>query len=124
MTAGVPGRQWVLEMASADEEAEAARARFEHAPLHFVVSSRTDTLPGWIAGGRTLQRTLVTATALGLSHCLAAGPSEIPTLLPALRRLAGDREGRPLILGRLGVPSRPDLAIASPRRAAADILIA
>ena len=47
----------------------------------------TDTLPGWIAGGRTLQRTLVTATALGLSHCLAAGPSEIPTLLPTLRQL-------------------------------------
>ena len=122
MTASVPGRQWVLEMASADEEAEAARARFEHAPLHFVVGSRTDTLPGWIAGGRTLQRTLVTATALGLSHCLAAGPSEIPTLLPTLRRLAGDRAGRPLILGRLGVPSCPDQAIAAPRRAVADIL--
>ena len=87
-TAKVPGRQWVLELASADEEAEAARARFEHAPLHFVVSSRADTLPGWIAGGRTLQRVLVTATVLGLSHCLAAGPAEIPTLLPALRRLA------------------------------------
>jgi hypothetical protein len=86
------------------------------------VSSRTDTLPGWIAGGRTLQRTLVTATALGLSHCLAAGPSEIPTLLPALRRLAGGGAGRPLILGRLGVPVRPDQAIASPRRAVADIL--
>ena len=84
VTAKVPGRQWVLEMASAGEEAEAARARFEHAPLHFVVTSRTDTLPGWIAGGRTLQRLLVTATVLGLSHCLAAGPSEIPTLLPAL----------------------------------------
>lgn len=121
-TAKVPGSQWVLEMASADEEAEAARARFEHAPLHFVVSSRTDTLPGWIAGGRTLQRVLVTATVLGLSHCLAAGPSEIPTLLPALRRLAGDSEGRPLILGRLGVPSFPDQAIASPRRPVADIL--
>jgi hypothetical protein len=122
MTASVPGRQWVLEMASADEEADAARARFEHAPLHFVVSSRTDTLPGWIAGGRTLQRVLVTATVLGLSHCLAAGPSEIPTLLPALRRLAGDRDGRPLILGRLGVPARPDLGIAAPRRAVADVL--
>jgi hypothetical protein len=122
MTASVPGRRWVLELASADEEAEAARARFEHAPLHFVVSSRTDTLPGWIAGGRTLQRTLVTATVLGLSHCLAAGPSEIPTLLPTLRRLAGDHEGRPLILGRLGLPACPDQAIASPRRAVADVL--
>ena len=121
VTAKVPGRQWVLEMASADEEAEAARARFEHAPLHFVVSSRTDTLPGWIAGGRTLQRVLVTATVLGLSHCLAAGPSEIPTLLPALRRLAGDSAGRPLILGRLGVPAFPGQAIASPRRPVADI---
>lgn len=56
MTAKVPGSQWVLEMASADEEAGAARARFEHAPLHFAVSSRTDTLPGWIAGGRTATR--------------------------------------------------------------------
>ncbi len=121
-TAKVPGRQWVLELASADEEAEAARARFEQAPLHFVVSSRSDTLPGWIAGGRTLQRVLVTATVLGLSHCLAAGPSEIPTLLPALRRLAGDSEGRPLILGRLGVPSFPGQAIASPRRPVADVL--
>jgi hypothetical protein len=109
-------------MASPDEEAEAARARYDHAPLHFVVSGRTDTLPGWIAGGRTLQRTLVTATVLGLSHCLAAGPSEIPTLLPALRRLAGDQAGRPLILGRLGVAARPDQSIASPRRAVADIL--
>jgi hypothetical protein len=118
----VPGSQWVLELASADEEAEAARARFEHAPLHFVVSSRTDTLPGWIAGGRTLQRVLVTATVLGLSHCLAAGPSEIPTLLPALRRLADNREARPLILGRLGVPSFPEQAIAAPRRPIADFL--
>ena len=122
MTAKVPGRQWVLEIASADEEALAARARFEHAPLHFVVSSRTDTLPGWIAGGRTLQRVLVTATGLGLSHCLAAGPAEIPTLLPALRRLAGDGAGRPLILGRLGIPAFPGQAIASPRRPVADIL--
>jgi nitroreductase len=119
----VPGSQWVLELASADEEAEAARVRFEHAPLHFVVSSRTDTLPGWIAGGRTLQRVLVTATVLGLSHCLAAGPSEIPTLLPALRRLVDNREGRPLILGRLGVPSFPEQAIAAPRRPIADFLI-
>ena len=124
VTAKVPGSQWVLEMASADEEAEAARARFEHAPLHFVVTSRTDTLPGWIAGGRTLQRLLVTATVLGLSHCLAAGPSEIPTLLPTLRRLAGDGAGRPLILGRLGVPAFPGQAIASPRRPVADILAA
>ena len=122
VTARVPGRQWVLEMASADEEAQAARARFVHAPLHFVVSSRTDTLPGWIAGGRTLQRVLVTATGLGLSHCLAAGPAEIPTLLPALRRLAGGGAGRPLILGRLGVPEFPGQAIASPRRPVADIL--
>jgi nitroreductase len=119
----VPGSRWVLELASADEEAEAARARFEHAPLHFVVSSRTDTLPGWIAGGQTLQRVLVTATVLGLSHCLAAGPSEIPTLLPALRRLADDCEGRPLILGRLGVPSFPEQAIAAPRRPVADFFI-
>lgn len=116
----VPGSHWVLELASAEEEAEAARARFEHAPLHFVVSSRTDTLPGWIAGGRTLQRILVTATVLGLSHCLAAGPSEIPTLLPALRRLVDNCEGRPLILGRLGVPSFPKQAIAAPRRPIAD----
>jgi hypothetical protein len=122
VTAKVPGSRWVLEMANADEEAEAARARFEHAPLHFAVSSRTDTLPGWIAGGRTLQRVLVTATVLGLSHCLAAGPSEIPTLLPALRRLAGDSESRPLTLGRLGIPSVPGQGIASPRRPVADIL--
>ena len=65
---------------------------------------------------------LVTATVLGLSHCLAAGPAEIPTLLPALRRLAGDGAGRPLILGRLGVPSFPDQTIASPRRPVTDIL--
>jgi len=117
--ADVPGSTWVLELASPDEEAEAARARFEHAPLHFVVSSLTDTLPGWIAGGRTLQRVLVMATVLGLSHCLAAGPAEIPTLLPALRRLAGGA-GRPLILGRLGVAAVPAQAIASPRRPVAD----
>jgi len=121
--ANVPGRQWVLELATADEEAEAARARFERAPLHFVITSRTDTLPSWIAGGRTLQRVLVRATVLGLSHCLAAGPSEIPTLLPTLRRLVDGTEGRPLILGRLGVPTLPSLGVASPRRAVADVLI-
>jgi len=119
--ANVPGSRWALELASADEEAEAARARFERSPLHFVVSSRTDTLPGWIAGGRTMQRVLVTATVLRLSHCLAAGPSEIPTLLPGLRRLAR-AEGRPLILGRLGVPSLPGRGIASPRRPVDDVL--
>jgi hypothetical protein len=119
--AEVPGRTWVLDLASADEEAEAARERFEHAPVHFVVTSRADTLPGWIAGGRTLQRVLVTATVLGLSHCLAAGPSEIPTLLPALRRLT-QGEGRPLILGRLGVPSAPAQGAASPRRPVADVV--
>ena len=44
-TAKVPGRQWVLEIASADEEAEAARARFEHAPLHFVVAAVLTRFP-------------------------------------------------------------------------------
>jgi hypothetical protein len=63
---------------------------------------------------------LVTATLLGLSHCLAAGPAEIPTLVPALRRLASG-QGRPLILGRLGVAASPAQAIASPRRPVADI---
>src|SRR5215831_18197511 len=77
----------------------------------------------WSAAGRTLQRVLVTATVLGLGHCLAAGPSEIPTLLPTLRRLVDNCEGRPLILGRLGVPSFPEHAIAAPRRPVADFLI-
>lgn len=120
--ADVPGSQWALEVAAADEEAEAARARFDRAPVHFVVTSRTDTLPGWVAGGRTLQRVLVTAAVLRLSHCLAAGPSEIPTLLPALRRLSDGCEGRPLILGRLGVPTRPGQGIAAPRRPVADVV--
>ena len=35
------------------------------------------------------RRRLAGRPALGLGHCLAAGPSEIPTLLPAPRRLAG-----------------------------------
>jgi hypothetical protein len=117
----VPGSRWVLEVATADEQAQAARERFGRAPVHFVVTSRTDTLPGWVVGGRTLQRVLVTAAVLGLSHCLAAGPSEIPTLLPALRRLADGCEGRPLILGRLGVPTRPGQGIAAPRRPVADV---
>jgi hypothetical protein len=120
--ATVPGSRWVLDVARAGDEAEAARLRYENAPLHFVVSSRTDTLPGWLAGGRTLQRVLVTAAALGLRHCLAAGPAEVPTLLPGLRRLAGPAAGRPLILGRLGVPRQPGLAIASPRRPVADVV--
>jgi hypothetical protein len=120
--ATVPGSRWVLDMASAGDEAEAARWRFDNAPLHFVVSSRTDTLPGWLAGGRTLQRVLVSATALGLRHCLAAGPAEVPTLLPGLRRLAAGAAGRPLILGRLGVPRQPELTIASPRRPVAEII--
>jgi hypothetical protein len=120
--ATVPGGRWVLDMARADDEAEAARLRFDNAPVHFVVSSRTDTLPGWLAGGRTLQRVLVSATALGLRHCLAAGPAEVPTLLPGLRRLADVAAGRPLILGRLGVPRQPDLAIPSPRRPVAEVI--
>jgi hypothetical protein len=120
--ATVPGSGWVLDMARADDEAEAARLRFDSAPLHFVVSSRTDTLPGWLAGGRTLQRVLVSATALGLSHCLAAGPAEVPTLLPGLRRLADGAAGRPLILGRLGVARQPELAIASPRRPVEEVI--
>jgi hypothetical protein len=118
----ISGRAWVVELADAEEEGAAARARFEAAPLHFVVTARADTLPSWIAAGRTLQRVLVTATSLGLAHCLAAGPCEIPTLLNRLRDLVPPDTGRPMLLGRLGVPAEPQLSIASPRRAAADVL--
>jgi nitroreductase len=121
-TTGLSGNEWVMEVATAEGESEAARQRFGAAPLHFVVTCDSDVLPSWIAGGRTLQRVLLTATNMGLSHCLAAGPSEIPTLLPGLRQLIGQPTGRPLLLGRLGVPAEPTRSIASPRRTIQDIL--
>jgi hypothetical protein len=118
----VSGRRWAMELADAGEEAAAARARFDDAPVHFVVTARTDTLPGWIAAGRTLQRALVTAASLGLAHCLAAGPCEVPTLVAELRGLLPSGAGRPMLLGRVGVPVDPGLSLHAPRRAVSEVV--
>lgn len=109
------GAQWVLEELDVDKEANDWRNNFASAPMHVIVASQLDGPLAWLPAGRLMERALLTAVKFGLNHCIAAGPIEIPTLWPQLRREI-DKRYRPQVLIRLGRPLMASMTRHSTRR--------
>lgn len=99
------------------EQGQSWREKFRHSPAICCISSKLDGPTAWIDAGRLLQRTLLNAVSLGLSHDICAAPIEIPTIWPALRILTGS-SSRPQALFRIGYALDPEMTFHSARRVA------
>jgi nitroreductase len=109
------GSDWVLQSLDSKKEAVMWKDAFLTSPLHVVVGTLHDGPEAWLAAGRVMERLLVVSANLGLAHCIAAAPIEIPTLTPELRKEIPN-EYRPQVLVRLGTPTNPSYTIESGRR--------
>ena len=90
--------------------------KYSQAPALVIVGTYEDGPAAWIDAGRLMQRILLRATTKGYSHDIAAGPIEIPTLLPILRQEIQPNT-RPQLLFRIGRAETPSLSISSGRKA-------
>jgi nitroreductase len=111
----VDGPQWVAAAMNPAEHGAAWHEAFAHSPLHVLIGTRADGPAAWLSAGRTMERVLLNAAAQGLSHCISAGPIEVPTLLPALRQEI-EAGYRPQALFRLGIAQQPNFTRLSTRR--------
>lgn len=101
LTAGA----WLIEQLDATSEAEQMGANYTQSPLLLVVSTDHDGPQAWLDAGRAAARIMPTGANLGLVHCVAAGPVEVPSIVPQLRALLATKT-RPQLLMRLGEPIR------------------
>ncbi len=90
--------------------------KYSQAPALVIVGTYEDDPTAWIDAGRLMQRTLLRAAAKGYSHDIAAGPIEIPTLLPILRQEI-QPDTRPQLLFRIGRAEKSSLSVSSGRKA-------
>lgn len=109
------GKDWVKSELDGRQQGRFWQATFAESPLHVIVSSAYDGPAAWLVTGKLLERVLLIAAHHGLLHSIAAGPIEIPTLLPNLRKEMS-QGFRPQALARLGYPKNPGMTKLSPRR--------
>jgi hypothetical protein len=76
---------------------------YSEAPAIVVVATETDEPQAWVRAGRDGMRLFLHAASEGLTHCISAGPVEIPTLSPIVRQ-ATDAALRPQLFFRVGEP--------------------
>lgn len=96
--------------------AEENMKKYSQAPALVLIGTHEDGPIAWIDAGRLMQRTLLRAASRGYSHDIAAGPIEIPTLLPNLRKEI-PHDLRPQLLLRVGRAVNPSLSVSSGRKA-------
>jgi hypothetical protein len=108
-----PGAAFVRAAEPAEEET-ALIERYKTAPVIIVLSTARDDPAAWVSAGREGVRVMLRAAADGLSHCISAGPIEIPTLVPIVRD-AIRHPTRPQLLFRLGQPMQKSFSVPSPR---------
>lgn len=89
--------------------------RYAESPVSIVIGTKIDGPTAWIKAGRAMERVLILAASHGITHDIAAGPIEIPTLVPLVRREI-DHHYRPQILFRVGKPENVQFTIFSNRR--------
>jgi nitroreductase len=109
------GLDWVRNELDPQSQGHYWQQTFASAPLHIIIASELDNPAAWLASGRVMERVLLASAALGMNHCIAAAPVEIPTLLPSLRQLI-DGDDRPQALFRLGFPVNAEFTKHSTRR--------
>lgn len=115
------GEDFILHKIDIPGEARFTYEKFRTAPLHVVVSTAADNGQAWLNAGRSIQRLLNKAAELGLSHCIAAAPTEVPPFLPRVRHILKTDE-RPQLTLRLGSPLDPSFTHHSPRRSVSSIV--
>src|SRR3989344_4176197 len=89
--------------------------KYATSPALVIIGSTEDGPNALIDAGRLMERILLIATAVGFSHDIAAGPVEIPTLMPILRQEIPS-EFRPQVLFRIGRAKDVSLSVGSGRR--------
>jgi nitroreductase len=115
------GSEFILKTIDIPAEARFTYEKFANAPLQVVVTTPQDDATAWFSTGRTVQRLLNTAAALGLTHCIAAAPTEIPPFVPRLKKLLNTQE-RPQLVLRLGIPLNATFTHHSARRPVSSIV--
>ncbi|MEO1198013.1 MAG: nitroreductase [Pseudomonadota bacterium] len=103
-----------------DKQAARDRDIAEHSPVLATLVTPTDQPADWIACGRALAATLLTATAHGVSASFLNQPIEVPDL----RRDVADHlglDGMPQLILRFGYPNRP-VPPLGPRRPLSSML--
>jgi hypothetical protein len=99
--------EWTLRHLSPEDDAAGAYERYSTTPVICVLSTRCDDPAAWVSAGRAGMRFLLRAAVDGLTHCIAAAPVEVPTLVPQLRALTTPNGSRPQLVFRLGRPRVP-----------------
>ena len=102
-----------------DRTAAADRVLVAASPLILVLATDVDRSPEWVTTGMALARTLLRATALGLSASFLNAPVQVAQVRPRLAALTGLPETFPQVVIRLGYGATPP---PSPRRPVADVL--
>ena len=97
---------WWLDHFDAEREAALHEERWSSSPSILVVTTRTDDPHAWIETGRYAMRVLTAASRDGCNHDIAAGPVEVPFLVPRLRQILGS-DFRPQLVCRIGIPVEP-----------------
>lgn len=87
---------------NADSQNRSERKKIAAASHFILLTAHDNTRVQWIQLGRTLQRLLLTATALDIAHAYANQPNEIPELSEKMATILGITEEHPVILLRLG----------------------
>ena len=95
-------RPIIRAMLNAKRQNRSDRAKIASASHLLLIASAGDTIPAWLATGRTLQRTLLALTQHGITHAYLTQPCEVPAQRAQLAQLPALSGKQPQILLRLG----------------------
>ena len=84
----------------------ADRKKIASASHLILLTTRDNTVEQWVALGQTLERLLLTSTAMGLAHAYLNPPNELPELTHELADTLGLPGEYPTILLRIGYAKR------------------
>ena len=92
----------------------ADRKKIASASHLILLTTRDNTVEQWVALGRTLERLLLTSTAMGLAHAYLNPPNELPELAHELANTLGLPNEHPTILLRTGYTQRTPYSMRIP----------
>ena len=90
------------------------RKKIASASHLILLTTRSNTVEQWVALGRTLERLLLTSTAIGLAHAYLNPPNELPELTHELADTLGLPGEYPTILLRIGYAKRMPHSVRIP----------
>lgn len=114
------GAAAVKRLASASRVARREARLVQGASAVMVFAAREDDRRGWVAAGRSFERTALMATALGIRYAPATMPCEVDDVRRRLQAHLGLGLAEPVVLIRLGYAR---LRARSPRRPLDDVVL-